>query len=286
MVSRETSENYDAENEDTPPFLPLPGTPEQAIQFSQDECASFSAQQEIRYGLKETWAVGVGLVPLGLAFGLLLSQTGFAWWWAPIFSIIIYAGSTEYLALGLITGGLGPISAALTGFMVNFRHLFYGLTFPRQVLKNPLARGYSAYALTDESYAIASVSYSRPMTAVRLMTIQITCHTMWVLSGVAGALIGQVIPPDIHGMDFALTALFVVLAWEAFQINKDFSLPICAILFALGAVILAPAQMLMIALSAYFLFLVMRFRSPKVDRRLSWRRAEKPEQCSYGEGEK
>lgn len=62
---------------------------------------------EILGGIKDSWAVALGLVPLGVAFGLVVGQSGFAWWWAPIFSIIIYAGSMEFLALNLILTGVG-----------------------------------------------------------------------------------------------------------------------------------------------------------------------------------
>ena len=72
--------------------------------------------------------IAVGVVPLGLAFGVLMVQTGFDWWWTPIFSIVIYAGSMEFLAISMVTGGVTPAVAAVTGFMVNFRHIFYGLT--------------------------------------------------------------------------------------------------------------------------------------------------------------
>ena len=84
--------------------------------------------REIRAALKDLWVVGLGLIPLGLAFGLVMTQAGFAWWWTPIFSIVIYAGSMEFLAVQLVSAGVGPLSAAVTGFMVNFRHIFYGLT--------------------------------------------------------------------------------------------------------------------------------------------------------------
>ena len=80
---------------------------------------------EIRKGIKDIWLVGLGLIPLGLAFGVLMTQTGFAWWWTPIFSFVIYAGSMEFVALNMVLTGVGPASAALTGFMVNFRHIFY-----------------------------------------------------------------------------------------------------------------------------------------------------------------
>lgn len=70
----------------------------------------------MRAGLQEAAPVFLGLVPLDLAFGVFITQLGFAWWWAPIFSVVIYAGSMEFLAPGLIGAGVGPISpGALTG---------------------------------------------------------------------------------------------------------------------------------------------------------------------------
>ncbi|ALC07126.1 hypothetical protein CDES_14005 [Corynebacterium deserti GIMN1.010] len=227
--------------------------------------------KEIRGGISETLAVGLGLIPLGLAFGLLMVQTGFAWWWTPIFSIVIYAGSMEFLAIGMITAGIGPISAAVAGFMVNFRHIFYGLTFPRHTIKSKVGIAYSTYALTDESYAIVSARPPGEISGTRTLTIQVLCQALWVVPGIIGALVGQVIPDDIQGMDFALTALFVVLGWEAFKNNKDYSLPLFAITLALLAGFLAPDQMLVIALTLYFVILLFRVRFPNLDRKLELR---------------
>lgn len=227
---------------------------------------------EIKAGLKETWAVGLGLVPLGLAFGLLMTQSGFAWWWTPIFSIIIYAGSMEFLALNLVVAGVGPVSAAVTGLMVNFRHIFYGLTFPRHQITSVPGRAYSTYALTDESYAIVSARPPGPISGTRILTIQLICQSLWVVPGIIGALVGEVIPPGLQGMEFALTALFVVLTWESFRNNQDFSLPLTAIALAIIAGIIAPQQMLVLALIAYFLILGLRFLSPRLDQamELKW----------------
>lgn len=227
--------------------------------------------KEIRAGIAETSAVGLGLIPLGLAFGLLMVQSGFAWWWTPIFSIVIYAGSMEFLAIGMVTTGVGPISAALTGFMVNFRHIFYGLSFPRHSIKSRAGRAYSTYALTDESYAIVSARPPGHISGVRTLTIQIFCQMLWVIPGIIGAVAGQALPAGIKGMDFALTALFVVLAWEAFKNNKDHSLPLSALVLAVAAGFLAPAQMLVLALTAYFVILLLRFRFPRVDAALELR---------------
>lgn len=223
---------------------------------------------EIRAGLRETWAVGLGLVPLGLAFGLLVTQSGFAWWWAPVFSLIIYAGSMEFLALNLVLAGVGPLSAAITGFMVNFRHVFYGLTFPR-----PRAgKLYSTYALTDESYAIVSARPPGEISGARVLSIQLFCQSLWVIPGIIGALAGELIPPGLQGMEFALTALFVVLTWEAFQNNRDFSLPLLAMLLTLIAGFITPGQMLVVALVGYFLILLARYRFPNLDRAMELRR--------------
>ncbi|KQB87017.1 AzlC family ABC transporter permease [Corynebacterium lowii] len=216
--------------------------------------------QEIRSGIADTWTVGLGLIPLGLAFGMLMVQSGYAWWWTPIFSIVIYAGSMEFLAISLVGAGIGPFSAAVTGFMVNFRHLFYGLTFPREAIRSKAGQAYSTYALTDESYAVASAHPPGSLSGARVLTIQVFCQLLWVIPGILGVLLGQIIPPNIQGMDYALTALFIVLAWESFQNNKDFSLPLISGALAILAAFIAPGQLLMVALLLYFLILILRFR--------------------------
>lgn len=226
---------------------------------------------EIRGGLREAWPVAVGLVPMGIAFGLLMTQVGFAWWWTPIFSVIIYAGSMEFLALNLVTAGVGPLSAFVTGLLVNFRHIFYGLTFPRHAIRGTAGKVYSTYALTDESYAIVSARPPGTISGARVLTIQLFCQLMWVLPGVVGAVAGQVIPPGVQGMEFALVALFVVLTWETFRNNQDLSLPAVALGLAVIVGLFAPGHMLMLALSAYFLILLARYLSPRLDQAMEVR---------------
>ncbi|WP_297850779.1 AzlC family ABC transporter permease [uncultured Corynebacterium sp.] len=230
--------------------------------------------REIRAALKDLWVVGLGLIPLGLAFGLVMTQAGFAWWWTPIFSVVIYAGSMEFLAVQLVSAGVGPLSAAVTGFMVNFRHIFYGLTFPRHRISSRLGRAYATYALTDETYAVISSlppSTRATLTGTRILKTEIVCQLLWVIPGILGALLGVVIPPEVKGMDFALTALFVVLTYESFVSNRDFSLPITATAIAIVFAIIAPSWLLMIALTTYFLVLVLRYSMPTVDRALELR---------------
>lgn len=225
---------------------------------------------EIRLGLRDTWLVALGLVPLGLAFGLLMTQSGFAWWWTPIFSTVIYAGSMEFLAIDMVLTGVGPVTSAITGFMVNFRHLFYGLTYPRSEIRRGVPSAYATYALTDEVYAITSTLRDRS-SGTRLMTISAVCQIAWIASGIVGALTGAVIPAGVEGFDFALTALFAVLAFEAFQASRDLSAPLIAGGLALAAAVVLPGQVIIVALVSYFLVLLLRFWAPRVDDRLTWR---------------
>lgn len=229
-------------------------------------------REEIHKGIKDTWAAALGLIPLGLAFGLLMVQSGFSWWWTPIFSIVIYAGSMEFLAISMVTGGVSALSSLLTGFMVNFRHIFYGLTFPRKRINSPVGKAYSTYALTDETYAIVSAlpREERP-TGTRILSIQIFCQILWVGGGIVGALAGQVIPSSVKGMEFALVALFVVLAMDSFRNNQDLSLPLSAAALGILAAFITPGQLLMVSLSTYFLLLIIRYLSPRVDNALTWR---------------
>lgn len=229
-------------------------------------------REEIHKGIKDTWAAALGLIPLGLAFGLLMVQSGFSWWWTPIFSIVIYAGSMEFLAISMVTGGVSALSSLLTGFMVNFRHIFYGLTFPRKRINSPVGKAYSTYALTDETYAIVSAlpREERP-TGTRILSIQIFCQILWVGGGIVGALAGQVILSSVEGMEFALVALFVVLAMDSFRNNQDLSLPLSAAALGILAAFITPGQLLMVSLSAYFLLLIIRYLSPRVDNALTWR---------------
>ena len=229
--------------------------------------------EEIKKGIKDSWAVGLGLIPLGLAFGLLMVQTGFDWWWTPIFSVVIYAGSMEFLAIPMVLSGTSVTASIVTAFMVNFRHLFYGLTFPRHRIDSSAGKAYSTYALTDESYAIVSaLPRDEQLSGSRILAIQILCQTAWVGGGIVGALAGQIVPSGLQGLEFALVALFVVLAVDSFKNYPDFSLPLSAGLLGIVAAIFFPNQILMVALSAYLVVLLIRFYSPSIDQKMEWRR--------------
>lgn len=227
--------------------------------------------EEIRKGMADSWPVALGMFPLGLAFGLLITQVGFAWFWAPVFSLAIYAGSMEFLAITLVTGGVSAFSAGLYGLLVNFRHVFYALNYPIERVRGLAARAYGMYSLTDETYAIiSSKPKDTPWTTARVMTIQAMLQLGWVGGGVAGTLAGSAVTVQLHGMEFALTALFTVLMIESFAGHKDLSLPLTAVLCALVGLLISADNMLMIGMTVYFLLLLLRHWAPRLDEALRW----------------
>ncbi len=203
--------------------------------------------------------MGFGLFPLGVAFGLLMVQSGFSWWWTPIFSVTIYAGSLEFLVIGLVLAVTPLASIAMTTLLVNFRHVFYALSFPLHRIRGRAARLYSMYALTDETYAVTASKDSESLTGRRILLIQVFCQSYWVLGGVAGALVGNALPMRIEGLDFALTALFVVLTIDAFRERRDVPGPVLALLSALVALVVAREQMLVVAMGLFVTALLARY---------------------------
>ena len=243
-ADRKTSDGGDAES----CLARLPGV-----------SSSPSVRAEIRKGLADCSTVGLGLVPLGLAFGVLLTQAGFDWWWTPVFSLVIYAGSMEFLAIGLLSAVTPLYSLAAAAFLVNFRHIFYGLSFPLESIRSRAGRLYAIYALTDEVYAITATKRRAEMTGPRTLTIAITCQALWVVPGIIGALVGTTLPEGLDGLQFALTALFAVLAVDAWRSSGDLPAPVIGLVCGLVSAVLAPDQMLIVGLCAFVVLLLVRY---------------------------
>ncbi|MGP4094175.1 AzlC family ABC transporter permease [Nonomuraea sp. KM90] len=208
--------------------------------------------------VRDTASVGLSLFPLGISFGVLVVHSGLDWWWATVFTGVIYAGSLEFLLLGLVASAAPLGQIAMTALLVNIRHIFYGLSFPlRQV--RPLGRVYATFALTDEAYALTAGGRARSWSGARILWMQVLCQAYWVGGATAGALAGALIPLDLHGLDFALTALFVVLTIDAWRAQRDLPAPLLAAASFAVAALLAPGQLLLVAMPLYAASLLVRY---------------------------
>lgn len=179
--------------------------------------------REIKYAFMQSVPVMLGYLFLGIAFGLMLHDGGYSFWWAFIASVTIYAGSMEFVLVTLLTGGASLIYSAVMTFFINGRHLFYGLSFIEKFKKMGRAYPYMVFSLTDETYSVlCSLKVSDGMRENKVMFwIALFDHCYWIAGSVLGGLLGEIIVFDTTGIDFSMTALFVVIVLNQWMNSKE-----------------------------------------------------------------
>lgn len=184
---------------------------------------------------RESIPVLMGYIPLGAAFAVYWTQQGLPWWGALFAGLVLYAGSMQFLLVGLLAAGVDLAAIALAALAVNLRHLFYGLSYPVEAFKgHPLALCYAVFSLTDEAYSLTA-RHDAQTDYRKILLLQALCHSYWLAGTALGLLAGALLPPHIIGFDFALAALFVVLAQNHYYRRER------RLLLALGALALAGA---------------------------------------------
>ena len=169
-----------------------------------------------------TVPVLMGYLSIGMAFGLMLQAVGYGPLWAVFMSVIIYAGSGQYLGCTLLATAAPLPQVAMLTLLLNFRHIFYGLSLLDKFRGTGWRKPYLIFALTDETYALltGAVPPAGVNAASYYFSIAILDHSYWILGSLIGATIGTLITFNTEGIDFAMTALFVVIAvdqWKAYK---------------------------------------------------------------------
>ena len=161
-----------------------------------------------------TLPVLMGYSTMGMAFGILLvKEGGFNWLWAFLCSVSILSGSLQFAAVEIMHDQLPLWQTALLSLLINIRYCVYGLPLIGDFRKCGWKRFYLIGALSDETYAL-QVQDNRPEKAGReqfLLYVAMLDHIYWIFGSVAGAVLGGVLPWDMRGVDFAMTALFLVI---------------------------------------------------------------------------
>lgn len=178
-------------------------------------------KQTIKKAFWDTLPVMTGYLFLGVGFGIILQQNGYGPLWALAMSLFIYAGSMQYVGIGLLTGGASLLTAALTTLMVNARHLFYGLSMIEPYKGAGRRKPYLIFALTDETYSLVSRKLPEDVERISYcFFVSLFDQCYWVLGSILGSLAGN-LPVDFTGIDFALTALFVTVFVEQWLSSKN-----------------------------------------------------------------
>lgn len=193
----------------------------------------------IAKAFRDSVPVMAGYIVLGMGFGILLSAKGYGVFWAIAAGITIYSGTMQYAAAEMFTGGAALAEAAMTAAMMGARHIFYGLTMSERYKNiHGLRKAYMIFALTDETYSLVCESDDEDY----CFWVSLFDQIYWVTGGVIGSLLGEILPFDSRGIDFALTALFVSICTEQW-LNAENHYPaligftasiLCLIIFGAG----------------------------------------------------
>lgn len=177
----------------------------------------------LRAAFPHTLPVLAGFLFLGLAYGILMKSIGYGAGWTFLMSFLVFAGSMQYVGITLLTTTFNPMYALFITLMVNARHIFYGISMLEKFKSAGRFKPYLIFAMCDESFSI--LCSAKPEEDVDtnwfMFFIAFLNRWYWITGSVMGAFLGEYIKFDTKGLDFALTALFVVIFINQWQEQKN-----------------------------------------------------------------
>lgn len=167
----------------------------------------------LREGAAAAWPICLGYVPIGMALGVLAQQTGLGPTWIGLMSVLVFAGSAQFIGVAMIDGGATAFTIIFTTFIVNFRHVL--MSSAMAVPLRGVGRGFLAlfaYGVTDESFAVNMTRFRQGnWDRWRALVVNQTANLTWIVATILGGLIGTLIPAGAFGIDYALPAMFIAL---------------------------------------------------------------------------
>lgn len=208
---------------------------------------------------KMTIPVLMGYIPLGMAFGLLLSSLLIPWYYAFFMSVFIFAGAGQFLALGMFATQATILEIGIATFLLNLRHTFYGLSMISALKEFSWKKHYVIFGLTDETFALLKTNEVAKEERERVyLIITALNQSYWVIGSVLGAFLGNVLPFNYKGIEFSLTALFVVLSIDLYNKSKQRKPFLISIVIGfIGMLALPSDKMLILSLSFAAIVLIL-----------------------------
>lgn len=212
----------------------------------------------IKYALKKSLPVLFGYLFLGSAFGIMLYDAGYNWIWAVLISVVVFAGSGQFLLVSLLSSAASIPTVAMMTLFINSRHMFYGLSLIDKFKAGGWRYPFMIFTLTDETYSVNISIHSVPENVdeprARFLIGELD-YFYWIAGSVIGSLLGQNLPIDFTGIDFSMTALFTVIFVDLIVDTKNkicgavglFCAFVCLMLFGTDRFLL-PALILTVVL--------------------------------------
>ena len=207
--------------------------------------------------------VMAGYIILGIGFGILAHNAGYGFLWVLAMSLFIFAGSMQYVGVGLIAGGASVLTVILTTVMVNARHLFYSISMLRHYKNAGRYKPYLIFSLTDETYSLlcdGKVPEGTDPDRFRFL-VSLFNQSYWVLGSVIGSLVSGILPFSTAGIEFSMTALFIASFTEQWITAKDHIPAVTGLLGTLLCLIVFGADRFLIPAMMLITLLLTLFRN-------------------------
>lgn len=191
-------------------------------------------RKAFKAALPYTLPICIGFLFLGMSYGFLMRSKGFSFLYPMFMSMFIFAGSMEFVTVELLLSAFHPVHALVLALMVNARHLFYGISMLSKYQNVGIKKFYLIYGMCDESFSInCTVSPEDADQGWFMFFITLLNHIYWVTGATLGALLGYVIHFDTTGIEFVMTALFVVMFLNQWEEKKQHSFALTGVICSL-----------------------------------------------------
>ena len=155
---------------------------------------------------------------VSMAYGMMMASAGFPWYDSLLVSLTVYTGAFQFVLITFLSSGASLITIALTALLMNSRQSFYSLTFLKEFKQMGRRKLYMIHTMTDETYAVnCTLDLPKKEKEDTMFLVALFSRCYWMIGSVIGGILGQIIPFDLTGIDFCMTALFLIIfidQWE------------------------------------------------------------------------
>lgn len=218
--------------------------------------------QAAREAFPNTLPILAGFLFLGATYGVYMRASGFSFIYPMVMSTVIFAGSMEFVTVNLLLGAFQPLQAFMVTLLVNARHLFYGLSMLEKYRGVGKKKWYMVFALCDETFSInCAVQVPKGVDQGWFMFfVSLFDQLYWIAGATLGGIFGGMIPLNLQGIDFAMTAMFAVIFTEHWLSTKNRVPAVCGLLVSAISLLLFGSSQFMIPAMIGILLLLCGFQ--------------------------
>lgn len=221
-------------------------------------------KKALKAAFPNTIPIFAGFWFLGMAYGIYMNVSGFSFWYPMLMALTIFGGSLEFVAVTMLLGAFAPLQTLIMTLMIQARHLFYGIAMLDKFKGMGWKRFYLIFGMCDETFSI-NYTAKIPEDVDRgwfMFFVTLLNHLYWVTGSTIGGLLGSLITFDTEGLDFVMTAMFVVIFLDQWLKEKKHYTALIGVLASAVCLLCFGADSFMIPTMACILCLLTVFRRP------------------------